>query len=558
MGRVSKTLRLRLRLVSCKPTITNRKPTSRWRAWRWMVCAGLAPALWACTSHRLSVPNPDPSVIDTRTFKQEVNHKLDLLFMVDNSQSMEPLQEKMSAQLGNFLDALVDQATGQLPDLHVAVVSSSFGAGAWGGVGGCDSKHPGDDGGRFVQGKGEPGSGSCAMLHSGAKFLDTGDGAKTHPNYDNDIRDAFKCMALLGDGGCGFESQFKSVYYALDKARHPDDPDNGGFLREDAILAIVMVTNEDDCSVDERSLLLTPSVTSVMDASGVGALFNYRCNEFGHVCGGQPPPHGYPDAIPAGGVTLNDCVSAENNSPKTDNGVTDPDGGGDPTHGHLWPTVSDFSAYIKSLKPDHPDDILVAAIAGPSMPYRVTSAQNPFHEEEMIPSVEHSCTFPSEDPAKPEFADPAVRINQWVLTFGENGIRFPICEKTLKGAMKGIADKIHAKIPSSCVAANPGWRENEKHEREHNCIVVRTEVNEETKKETPMKLEECLPIATDAAPTERPKNAPCFQLLPKHSACTQDPTSTSTTLFRICETADCGPLSLSVERKHASVACAQE
>ncbi|HEX2658789.1 MAG TPA: hypothetical protein VHU40_10975 [Polyangia bacterium] len=513
--------------------------------------------LWACNSHRLAVPDPDPSVIDTRMFVQNVNHKLDLLFMVDDSQSMSPLQKKMSKQLGNFMDILVDKTTGQLPDLHVAVVSSSFGAGAWRGISGCDpiKGWPDYDGGKFLQGPGGAGNGNCSMLHKGAKFLDTGDGVNTHPNYDNDIRDAFQCMALLGESGCGFESQFKSVVYALEKAQNPDDPDNGGFLRKDAVLAIVLVTNEDDCSVSEDSLLLTPSVTSVMDATGVGALFNYRCNEFGHLCGGQAPPHGYPDPIPAGGVTLNDCVSAEEDG-KTDDGVEDPEKHKpDPTHGHLWPTVKYFTDYVKNLKHDHPDDILVAAITGPAGPYKVISVKNPFHEGEMMPSIEHSCTFPTDDPTQPEFADPAIRINQWVRSFDTNGITYPICADDLKTAMQDIARKIHQKIGSSCVAPNPGWRENDNHVKVHNCTVQRV-VDSSGAKPTP--LPECLPIATNATNPERPTNAPCFQLLPDHADCTQNPAATATTLFRICENADCGPVTASSEQKHASVACAQD
>jgi len=556
---VRRTPGLRLRPVLGITTIANSARGGLWRVGRWLACAALAPTLWACTSHRLAVPDPDPAIVDTRRFEQNVNHKLDILFMVDDSQSMEPLQNKMSKQLGNFMDILVDPMTGQLPDLHVAVVSSSYAAGAWLGVGSCEGKKwPDNDEGKFLQGKGGAGTGSCSMLHPGAKFLDTGDGLNTHPNYNDDIRDAFKCMALLGQDGCGFESQFKSVLYALDKARNPDDPDNGGFLRQDAILAIVMVTNEDDCSVGEDSLLLTPLVTSVKDPMGVGALYNYRCNEFGHVCGGKAPPHGYPDAIPSGGVVLNDCVSAEDNGPRTDDGVKDPNGGSDPTQGHLWPTVKYFSDYIKALKPDRPNDILVAAIAGPSAPYRVISVNNQFHDGEMIPSVDHSCTFlPSEPDAKLEYADPAIRINQWVRTFDTNGFSYPICASDLQMAMTDIAHRIQEKIPASCVAANPGWKEPEKHEMGHNCRVVRTVVNDQDKA-TATKLDECLPIAGNATNPERPTNAPCYQLLPLHKDCTKDPAATATTLFRICENADCGPLTASADSKHASVACAQE
>jgi hypothetical protein len=226
--------------------------------------------------------------------------------------------------------------------------------------------------------------------------------------------------------------------------------------------------------------------------------------------------------------------------------------------------VKDFSDYIKGLKPGRPNDILVAAIAGPSAPYRVISVKNQFHEDEMIPSVDHSCTFVSETGGTGgtggtlEYADPAIRINQWVRSFDMNGISYSICGKDLEMAMRGIAEKIQEKIGASCVAANHGWKDPGKHEMGHNCSVVRTVVNDQTHVEKATELDECLPIATNAVTHERPTNTPCYQLLPQHKECTKVPAATATTLFRICENADCGPLSTSADSKHASVACAQD
>jgi hypothetical protein len=213
--------------------------------------------------------------------------------MIDNSTSMAPLQAKLNQQVPAMLASLKDPATGQYPDLHVGVVSSSMGAGDWGNVNGCYAgDHPGDDEAKLLQGPGGAGSGACAMLHMGQKFLANGDGTAASPaNFDGDIGAAVQCMASLGENGCGFESQFKSVLFALQKAEDPLDPDNAGFLRSDARLAIIMLTNEDDCPVDSSSLLLDPHVNSVTDPTGLGALQSYRCNEFGHLCGGAPPPH---------------------------------------------------------------------------------------------------------------------------------------------------------------------------------------------------------------------------------------------------------------------------
>jgi len=298
------------------------------------------------------------------------------------------------------------------------------------------------------------------MLHAGTKFLANLAGTAMQPNYDGDLRDAFRCIALIGDQGCGFESQFESVYYALAKGSEADDPDNGGFLRPDAALAIVLVTNEDDCSVSSQSLLLAPNVNSVTDRSGLGALQSYRCNEFGHLCDGVPPPH---EAPATNGVTLKNCVSAEN-AGKTDDALTSPNGDPDPTHGHLWPTVAELSSYVKSFK-RNPGDVLVAAIAGPVVDaqgnslYRVIPQMNTAAMNEIDPVIDHSCVQQTSSPENPEYADPAVRIKQWVDTFGANGMFHPICANDFKPAMVNIATRVlsvaAASVPVAAAASPP-------------------------------------------------------------------------------------------------------
>jgi hypothetical protein len=509
-----------------------------WHASRWLGAAGAVLALWACTSRRLQEPEPSPRSVNKATFALSSNRKVDLLFMVDNSSSMSPLQAKMRARLPDFMDALVDPVTGLLPDLHVAVVSSSLGGGAWSNVNQCAAgAHPGDDGGKFQQGP----LGNCSMLHQDANFLATGDGTSALPaNFDGDIRGAFQCIALLGDSGCGFEAPFASIYYALQKAADPHDPDNGGgFLRNDALLAVVMLTNEDDCSVRGDSLLLDPGVNSVSDPTGLGALASYRCNEFGHLCNGQPPPH----AAPASTVTLEGCVSAETDG-KTDPGLTSPDGKPDPTQGHLWPTVADFSAYLRQLKAN-PDDVLVAAIAGPTTDrdghslYRVSGQANPAAGGEVDPVVEHSCMQTSGDAASPEYADPAVRIEQLTSSFGRNGIFFPICADDFKTAMVAIARAIPVHTEPQCFAGHVAPKDPKDPGRGHDCVATIRGMGAAVSPTT--ELPECLPLwsETDTTTAPAPTNLPCYRLVPDAPSCSW--VGPASTMLRICRDPSCAP-----------------
>ena len=60
----------------------------------WLLVATLLPPLAACTTHRLAEPTPSTRALDKHRYAQSINRKLDILFMVDDSPSMAPLQTK--------------------------------------------------------------------------------------------------------------------------------------------------------------------------------------------------------------------------------------------------------------------------------------------------------------------------------------------------------------------------------------------------------------------------------------------------------------------------------
>jgi hypothetical protein len=225
-------------------------------------------------------------------------------------------------------------------------------------------------------------------------------------NYQGDITDAFSCIAALGDQGCGFEGSLKSVRWALDPNNVPDG--NQGFLRPDALLAVVLITNEDDCSLPDDSDLVDPTQTAMSDP--LGPFTSFRCNEFWHLCeiDGvlQPPPRG-------AASNLQGCISNDTSTGKLT-------------------LVTDEIAFLKSLKTD-PAQIFVAAIAGPATPYNI-EMRTQVYGTEPIPAVAHSCVE-----AAGAFGDPAVRIQQWVEGFGANGLLESICAGSFAPALTEIA-----------------------------------------------------------------------------------------------------------------------
>ena len=330
--------------------------------------------------------------------------KLDLLFLIDDSNSMAPLQAKLRARMPEFMTVLKN-APGGMPDLQVAVVSSSLGAGIFGNVTGCAPGGPGNLEGAFQHKAG------CG-LHGGETFLKTSGGANPMNNFDGDIASVFSCIADLGQMGCGFESQLESVRLALQKATVPGDP-NYGFLRPDALLAVVFLTNEDDCSVAQNSMLFDPNQQSTSDP--LGGLQSYRCTEFGHLC-----DQGLPHAAPMSPITLTNCQSRED--------------------GRLV-RINDFINFLYSVKPMRPQDLFVAVIGGPTAPYVVKSQTVPLASgvSEMQPVLAHSCTSGA---AGTEYADPAVRLNQVAQAFVPNSVFASICADDFSATVTNIAQQM--------------------------------------------------------------------------------------------------------------------
>ena len=393
-----------------------------WRHLRWVAMAAVVPALWACNARKLAPPDGLPKQVVKNRFQQSVNRDLDLLFLIDDSSSMAPLQMKMRQRLPEFMDVLKN-LPGGLPNVHVAVVSSSLGAGVYGNVTGCTPGSSGNLDGNFQHKAG------CG-LNAGETFIKSLPGASAaqrSENFTGDIASVFACIADLGQNGCGFEHQFESVRLALQKTQVMGQ-ENYGFLRDSAYLAIIFLTNEDDCSVPADSTLLDPNQQTTADM--LGGLQSYRCNEFGHKC-----DMALPHMAPMGPQTMTGCVSAED--------------------GKLV-TVDGFVQFLKSLKASQ-DQLLLAAIQGPTMPYVVESKSFMLGNggTENQPTIKHSCTSGS---AGTEYADPGIRIKQALDPFG--GVIESICAPDFKDSMVRIAEVIGAKLGGQCVPSNYATKMN--------------------------------------------------------------------------------------------------
>jgi hypothetical protein len=186
---------------------------------------------------------------------------LDVLFVVDNSSSMIEEQQALIAGFPDFIEVL-ENLDGGLPDIHIGVVSTDVGAGPF-----SDPSCPlsGDDGVLRV-----PDS-RCGIT-TDERFLRSApvtDDRAT--NFGGSLTEAFGCMAALSVTGCGFEQPLKALRRTLESGA------NEGFRRPGALLAIVFLTDEDDCSAMDDGLY-TP------DDTVLGPRSSFRCFEYGVTC----------------------------------------------------------------------------------------------------------------------------------------------------------------------------------------------------------------------------------------------------------------------------------
>ncbi len=205
-------------------------------------------------------------VVDARVKKD-----VDILFLIDNSPSMSPKQKALAKNIPLFIQKIDETGA----NYHVGIATSDVGSDVapgqlWGGnIGKCDT-FEGDDG--VLQAVAcdsrtdvtSDAKNACTTLcpddkfvpNDGHRFISKVEGVTNVPvsmeldpmsgkMVDRGPIHAFQCMALVGDSGCGIEGQLEASMRALDGHRS----ENSGFLRSNSVLAVIYITDEDDCSV---------------------------------------------------------------------------------------------------------------------------------------------------------------------------------------------------------------------------------------------------------------------------------------------------------------------
>jgi hypothetical protein len=269
-----------------------------------------------CLARPVGTQPPTTKVNFTSTLAQPRVDKVDLLFMIDNSASMADKQEILSEAVPSLLKALlqpkcidekgaqVDNKTaipdgteannyncppGSEPefapvtDMHIGIISSSLGS-FGGDICLDDSTHNNNDRAYLlnrVKGEGPVQEAAPSNFLSWFPTNDENADQKRHPkppttpitDLDALSTNFQKLVGGVEQKGCGLEAQLESFYRFLiqpdpwkmvtvsdGKASLGNDIDvellkqRADFLREDSLVAIIELTDEDDSSADPLSV----------------------------------------------------------------------------------------------------------------------------------------------------------------------------------------------------------------------------------------------------------------------------------------------------------------
>ncbi|MBK8170628.1 MAG: hypothetical protein IPK60_09835 [Sandaracinaceae bacterium] len=353
------------------------------------------------------------------TLEQNTAKEVDVLFVVDNSGSMGAEQTSLRRELPNLVETL---ATGRrsngpefppVADLHVAVVTTDLGIG-FGASAASNCTAQGDD--AMMLNEAATGCGASSARYLGFR-------PEEHPNLAADasaLGEQFGCIANVGTGGCGIEQQLDAALKALTPASNnaisflgnthgQGDGVNDGFLRANSIVAVILVTDEDDCSATpEQAHFVYDRADSRFPED-----LNVRCQLH---------------------------------------------------HEEVTYAVERYVAGLRALRPGQEGNVIFGAITG--VPTDLVA--DPEHidydailnDSRMQLSTEVVMGIPSIVPAcsgAGGSAAPARRIVEVARGFGENGIVQSICQEDFGPALDAIIDRIASKLENVCLprALNP-------------------------------------------------------------------------------------------------------
>jgi hypothetical protein len=448
-----------------------------------LAAVGAVGLLAGCPDRTISSVRPEQGRVEYKDIPVTVNRNVDILFVIDDSPSMADKQANLATNFPNFINVL-NTIQGGLPDVHIGIATTDVGTKA------TQDAAPGPAIGQI-------GNGGCSGTGKGGNLQTNGapvngvfisdikqtDGSRT-VNYTGNLTDAFSMMARgAGAGGCGFEQPLEAMRRALN-----NNPQNAGFLRPDAYLAVIFIADEDDCSLSKASMLGPES-------AALGALQSFRCTRFGVSCaqGG-----GTPDAMNQVG-TKGQCGPNESSQ--------------------YLEKVSTYVDFLKNLKSDS-SRVIVAGIMGTTEPFQVELRAPPGGGTPQQ-ALAHSCSYTGAMGL--EVADPPTRIKFLLDQFPNRSTFTTICQQNLSDGLVLIAQLLKSVIGDPCIEGKLADVDPNTAGDQYDCSV-----SDVTNLGKPNQTENILPQC-NAGDT----NKPCWKIATDVMNCPQTPEKPHSYILKI-------------------------
>ena len=432
------------------------------------------------------------------------SREVDLLFVIDNSGSMAEEQALLSSNMAALIGVL--EAPDVRADYRIGVTTTDSGNPR------CPSAVTTPEGGNLVlsscvdrvdQGEFEFNADDfsfactdfCGKRDSDLQVLGTAtavdpnkvprkwverSGGALNIGGVADAVEALQCYLPQGVAGCGFESHLESMYLALAGSQSQQSKNNYGFLRETAQLAVVIVSDETDCSYSPAfKEIFTTNKVFWNDPNNDAAPSSAMCWRAGVACSGGP------------GV-FSEC-HAENFDDNGEPGAADEQAVLQPVGKYV-----DFVKNIEQQKQqiDERQRVKVSLVTGVPQGYEQFAAEIPYED---TPDENYQLNFGIGpgcvlgDVNFPETAAvPPVRERAFAEAFAEADERrlYSICQDSYAAALQAIGDEIADGISPSCMPVCVADTEPNSPILEPSCTVTETNLIEGV--DTP--LAQCLEV----------------------------------------------------------------
>ena len=232
----------------------------------------------ASTSGETGLPGPLLDVVNESASAEggagDGCDKVDFLFVIDNSGSMQDEQANLLGAFPLFIQTIEDTLV-DAQDFHIMAVSTDNGQ----NTGLSSSCINGDcsctpapvccqnacSNGSAVSCNGFPCDslpitacdteyGTGKMYDANGTYCMLADDRRYMLDTQNDIPGTFQCIANVGTYGSGEERPMQAMLAAVNDSNNGSGGCNDGFLRDDAILVVVFITDEEDDIEDMGSV----------------------------------------------------------------------------------------------------------------------------------------------------------------------------------------------------------------------------------------------------------------------------------------------------------------